>query len=37
MPSSGWEIQPLGWLLLFVLAAVLIHLLICWLQDPSKK
>jgi hypothetical protein len=36
MPSSGWEIRPAGWLLLFMLAVLLIHVVIHWLPDASK-
>lgn len=37
MESVGWEIRPLGWLVLFLLAVLSIYLIIDWLLLPPKQ
>ena len=37
MEGIGWEIQPLGWLLLILLGILLIYSAIRWLQRSSQK
>ena len=37
MEAIGWEIQPLGWLLLIILGILLIYSAIRWLQGSSQK
>jgi hypothetical protein len=37
MEGIGWEIQPVGWLLLAILGILLIYSTIHWLQRSSNK
>jgi hypothetical protein len=37
MDGIGWEIQPVGWLLLAILGIFVIHFIIRWLQHSSNK
>jgi len=37
MSDTGWEIQPAGWLFLFIVGILLIYFLHRWLQDSSRK
>ncbi|HXX75217.1 MAG TPA: hypothetical protein VEI50_08815 [Nitrospiraceae bacterium] len=37
MKPVGWEIRPLGWLLLVVLVALLVYLIYRRLQPPSAQ
>jgi hypothetical protein len=37
MENIGWEIQPVGWILLFIVLAVLAYYLANRLQDPFDK
>jgi hypothetical protein len=34
MENIGWEIRPLGWILLFIVLAVLAYFLVNRLQGP---
>jgi hypothetical protein len=34
MKGVGWQIRPAGWLLLFVVAAMLTNYIIKWLRRP---
>jgi len=37
MESTGWEMRPAGWILLFILAMLLTYCMIRWLQRRSDK
>jgi preprotein translocase subunit YajC len=37
MESTGWEMRPAGWILLFILAMLLTYFMIRWLQRRSDK
>ncbi len=37
MENIGWEIRPVGWVLLVVVLILLIHYAINWLQTPPPK
>jgi hypothetical protein len=37
MESVGWEMRPAGWIVLFILAAVLIYYVLRWLWPSSEK
>jgi len=37
MNNFGWGIRPAGWLLLFLVIALLIFYTVSWLQRPSDK
>ena len=37
MTSSGWEIRPVGWIALLILAGLLIYLIIQRLHNPSDN
>ncbi len=38
MESVGWEIRPIGWLVLFIVAALLIyHLVRRWRRPPDEN
>jgi hypothetical protein len=37
MENIGWEIRPVGWILLFIVLAVLADYLANRLQDPLNK
>lgn len=37
MESRGWEIRPVGWILLIVLLGILTYHVVNWLQYPPKE
>ena len=37
MKPVGWEIRPLGWLLLILIGCLLTYLVITWLQRPPHQ
>jgi len=37
MNNFGWEIRPAGWLLFFLVIALLIFYIVRWLQRRSDK
>jgi hypothetical protein len=37
MESTGWEMRPAGWILLFILVVLLTYFIIRWLQRRSDK
>ena len=37
MESMGWEIRPVGWILLIVLLGILTYYVVNWLQHPPNE
>ncbi len=37
MEAIGWEIKPVGWIVIAVLIALLAHYIIVWLRNPSDQ
>jgi membrane protein implicated in regulation of membrane protease activity len=37
MEGVGWEIQTAGWVLLFLVAALLIYFVVKWLRRPPDE
>ena len=37
MASNGWEIRPVGWIALLILAGLLTYFIVQRLQRPSGK
>ena len=37
MESVGWEIRPVGWIVLFIVAVILIYYIVRWLWPASDK
>jgi hypothetical protein len=37
MDATGWEIQPAGWILLFIVIVLLAHYIIGQLPPPSHE
>jgi hypothetical protein len=37
MESTGWEMLPAGWILLFILVVLLTYFMIRWLKRRSDK
>jgi hypothetical protein len=37
MKSVGWEIRPLGWIVLVVILGLVIYFTIRWLRRPPSK
>ena len=37
MKGIGWEIRPLGWILLAVIVCIVIYFTVRWFRRPPKK
>mgnify|MGYP001609964268 FL=1 len=37
MKTSGWEMRPIGWVVMAILVGAIIFYMWKWLQRPSQK